>query len=167
MIIKLKFFTFLFSLFFSISNVYVIPIKANEYDIKVKEALGFMIGGDGGWKSFSSFHEVQGCKVSYHQTFMGMKLIVDYDFDKVIWKSASTKEIGGKTFFTLNGEVGAQTLKAHSLETNEDLTNGLIIFGLIGGASSQITFPILTQISRFENALIDLSEICQGIKTKY
>ncbi len=165
--IKLKFFTFLFSFFFSISNIYVKPIKANEYDIKVKEALGFMIGGDGGWKSFSSFHEVQGCKVSYHQTFMGMKLIVDYDFDKVIWKSASTKEIGGKTFFTLNGEVGAQTLKALSLETNEDLSNGLLIFGLIGGASSQITFPILTEISRFQNALIDLSEVCQGIKTKY
>ena len=165
--IKLKFFTFLFSLFFSISNIYVKPIKANEYDIKVKEALGFMIGGDGGWKSFSSFHEIQGCKVTYHQTFMGMKLIVDYDFDKVIWKSASTKEIEGKTFFTLNGEVVAQTLKALSLETNEDLSNGLFIFGLIGGASSQIIFPILTEISRFENALIDLSEICQGIKTKY
>jgi hypothetical protein len=40
-------------------------------------------------------------------------------------------------------------------------------FELIGGASSQIIFPILTKISRFENALIDLSEICQGIKTKY
>jgi hypothetical protein len=43
----------------------------------------------------------------------------------------------------------------------------LFIFGLIGGASSQIILPILTEISRFENALIDLSEICQGIKTKY
>jgi len=165
--INLKFYIFLFSLFFSISNIYVKPIKANEYDIKVKESLGFMIGGDGGWKSFSSFHEVQGCKVTYHQTFMGMKLIVDYDFDKVIWKSASTKESEGKTFFILNDQVGAQTLKALSLETNEDLSNGLFIFGLIGGASSQIIFPILTEISRFENALIDLSEICQGIKTKY
>ena len=63
-------FIFIFSLFFFISNIYVKPIKANEYDIKVKEALGFMIGGDGGWASFSSFHEVQGCKVTYHQTFM-------------------------------------------------------------------------------------------------
>ena len=41
------------------------PIKANENVSKVKEALGFMIGGDGGWASFSSFHEVQGCKVTY------------------------------------------------------------------------------------------------------
>ena len=165
--INLKFCIFLFSLFFSISNLHVKPIKANENVSKVREALGFMIGGDGGWESFSSFHEIQGCKVTYHQTFMGMKLIVDYDFDKVIWKSASTKESEGKTFFILNGQVGAQTLKALSLETNEDLSNGLFIFGLIGGASSQIIFPILTEISRFENALIDLSEICQGIKTKY
>ena len=58
-------------------------------------------------------------------------------------------------------------MKALSLETNEDLSNGLFVFGLTGGASSQIIFPILTEVSRFENALIDLSEICQGIKTKY
>ena len=165
--IKLKLYIFLFSLCFYFSNVYVKSIKANENNIKVKEALGFMIGGDGGWESFSSFHEVKGCKVTYHQRFMGMKLIVDYDFDKVVWKSASTKEREGKTFFTLNGQVGSQTLKALSLETNEDLSNGLFILGLKGGTSSQITFPILTEISRFENALIDLSEICQGIKTKY
>ena len=72
-----------------------------------------------------------------------------------------------KLFLILNGQVGVQTLEALSLETNEDLSNGLLIFGLIGGASSKIIFPILTEISRFENALIDLSEICQGIKTKY
>ena len=53
------------------------------------------------------------------------------------------------------------------MKTNEDLSNGLFIFGLIRGASSQITFPILIEVSRLENALIDLSEICQGIKTKY
>ena len=46
--INLKFCIFLFSLFFSISNIHVKPIKANENDIKIKEALGFMIGGDGG-----------------------------------------------------------------------------------------------------------------------
>ncbi|MDC0975903.1 hypothetical protein OAS23_02815 [Alphaproteobacteria bacterium] len=68
--INLKFYIFLFSLFFSISNIHVKPIKANENVSKVKEALGFMIWGDGGWASFSSFHEVQGCKVTYHQTFM-------------------------------------------------------------------------------------------------
>ena len=85
--------------------IFLKPIYANENENRVKEALGFMIGGDGGWESFSSFHEIQGCKVTYHQTFMGMKLIVDYDFDKVVWKSASTKESEGKTFFTLNGQV--------------------------------------------------------------
>jgi len=164
--ISFKIYVFLFSIFI-FTNLILKPIYANENEKRVKEALGFMIGGDGGWKSFSSFHEVQGCKVTYHQTYMGMKLIVDYDFDKVIWKSASTKESKGKTFFILNGQVGAQTLKALSLETNEDLSNGLFIFGLIGGASSKIIFPILTEISRFKNALIDLSEICQGIKTKY
>ena len=167
MSIKLKFYTFLFFLFFSISNIHVKPIKANEYDIKVKEALGFMIGGDGGWQSFSSFHEVQGCNVTYHQMFLGFKLIVNYNFDKVFWKSASLEEIEGKTFFILDGQIGTQSIKAINVETNEDVTNGLLIFGLVGGETSRIRFPILTDISRFENALIDLSKICQGIKTKY
>ena len=67
---------------------------------------------------------------------MGMKLIVDYDFDKVVWKSASTKESGSKTFFILNGQVGAQTLKALSLETNEDLSNSLFIFDI----NNSVTF---------------------------
>ena len=42
-----------------------------------------------------------------------------------------------------------------------------VIYGLVGGETSRIRFPIITDISRFENALIDLSEICQGINTKY
>ena len=63
--------------------------------------------------------------------------------------------------------MGTQEIKAVDVETNEDVTNGLIIFGLVGGKTSRIRFPILTDISRFENALIDLSEICQGISTKY
>ena len=50
------------------------PIKANEIVSKVKEALGFMIWGDGVWAFFSSFHEVQGCKVTYHQIFMKQNL---------------------------------------------------------------------------------------------
>ena len=97
----------------------------------------------------------------------GLKLIVNYNFDKVFWKSASSEEINGKTFFILDGQTGTQSIKAINLETNEDVTYGLLIFGLVGGKTSRIRFPILTDISRFENALIDLSEICQGIKTKY
>ncbi len=72
--INLIFYIFLFLLFFSISNIHVKPIKTNENVSKVKEALGFMIGGDDGWASFSSFHEVQGCKATYRQTFMKQNL---------------------------------------------------------------------------------------------
>ena len=164
--ISLKIYVFLFS-YFLITNLFFKPIYANENENGVKEALGFMIGGDGGWESFSTFHEVKACNVTYHQMFMGFKLIVNYNFDKVFWKSASSEEIDGKTFFILDGQIGTQSINAINVETNEDVTNGLLIFGLIGGASSQIILPILTEISRFEKALIDLSEICQGIDTKY
>ena len=97
---------------------------------------------------------------------MGFKLIVNYNFDKFFWKSASSEEIEGKIFFILDGKIGTQSIKAINIETNEDVTNGLLIFGLVGGKTSRIRFPILTDISRFENTLIDLSEICKGINTK-
>ena len=164
--ISFKIYVFLFSIFL-ITNFFFKPIYANENENGVKEALGFMIGGDGGWESFSTFHEVKGCNVTYHQMFMGFKLIVNYNFDKVFWKSASSEEIEGKTFFILDGQVGTQSIKAFNVETNEDVTNSLLIFGLVGGETSRIRFPILTDISRFENALIDVSEICKGIYTKY
>ena len=164
--ISLKIYVFIFSIFL-ITNLFLKPIYANENEKRVKEALGFMIGGDGGWESFSTFHEVEGCNVTYHQLFMGFKLIVNYNFDKVFWKSASSEEIEGKIFFILDGKIGTQSIKAINIETNEDVTNGLLIFGLVGGETSRIRFPILTDISRFENALIDLSEICKGINTKY
>ena len=164
--ITFKIYVFLFSLFI-ITNLLLKPIYAIENEKSVKEALGFMIGGDGGWESFSTFHEIRGCDVTYHQMFMGFKLIVNYNFDKVFWKSASSEEIKGETFFILDGQIGTQSIKAVDVETNEDVTNSLLIFGLVGGKTSRIRFPILTDISRFENALIDLSEICQGIRTKY
>ena len=164
--INLIIYVFLFLTFFFI-NLFLKPIYANENENRVNEALGFMIGGDGGWQSFSTFHEVKGCNVTYHQMFLGFKLIVNYNFNKVFWKSASSEEIEGKIFFILDGQIGTQSIKAINVETNEDVTNGLLIFGLVGGETSRIIFPILTDISRFENALIDLSEICQGINTKY
>ncbi len=163
---SLKIYVFLFSIFL-ITNLFLKPIYANENENRVKEALGFMIGGDGGWEAFSTFHEVKGCSVTYHQMFMGFKLIVNYNFDKVFWKSASSEEIDGKTFFILDGQIGTQSIKAINVETNEDVTYGLLIFGLVGGETSRIRFPIVTNISRFENAMIDLSEICQGVNTKY
>ncbi len=99
--------------------------------------------------------------------YLGFKLVVNYNFDKVFWNSASSEKIEGKIFFILNGQIGTQSIKAINSETNEDVTNGLLIFVLIGGETSRIRFPIVTDISRFENALIDLYKICQGINTKY
>ena len=63
--ISLKIYFFLFSIFF-ITIFFQKPIYANENENRVKEALGFMVGGDGGWESFSTFHEVKGCYVTYN-----------------------------------------------------------------------------------------------------
>ena len=40
------------------------------------------------------------------------------------------RRIDGKTFFILDGQIGTQSIKAINVETNEDVTNGLLIFGL-------------------------------------
>ena len=48
-----------------------------------------------------------------------------------------------------------------------DATEGLWIFGLEPGPSATILFPILVDISRFENAMYDLFDECPGIKSKY
>ena len=88
---------------------------------------------------FATFYEVKGCNVTYHQLFLGMKFS-KYDFDKVFWKSASSENVQNKTFFILDGQIGVQSLRAFDLKTNEDLTNGLFIFGLAGGEFSRIRF---------------------------
>ena len=49
--INFKFYIFLFSFFF-ITNPFLKPINANEHENRVKEAISFMIGGDGGREIF-------------------------------------------------------------------------------------------------------------------
>ena len=66
--ISLKIYFFLFSIFF-ITNFFPKLIYTNENENRVKEALGFMIGGDGGWESFSTFHEVEGYYVTIIKCF--------------------------------------------------------------------------------------------------
>ena len=53
---KFKLFIFLFLLFIFSINLFIKPIYANKNDVRIKEALGFMIGGDAGWNSFATFY---------------------------------------------------------------------------------------------------------------
>ena len=62
-------FIFLFSLFIFSLNLFIKPIYANKNDVRIKEALGFMIGGDAGWNSFATFYEVKGCNVPITNCF--------------------------------------------------------------------------------------------------
>ena len=59
----------------------------------------------------------------------------------VVVKSASSEQIEGNTFFLLDGQIGVQSIKAIKEETNEDVTNSLLIFGLVRGDISRIRFP--------------------------
>ena len=133
----------------------------------VDEALGFMIGGDGGWESFVIDYQIDGCVISYTQNFMGSTLLATYDFNKALWNSASS-EIGddGIEYFVLNGEKGIQEVYLYS-EDGEDLSDSLLIFGISPGPSNTIIFPILVEIGRFESAMFDLMDECEGKKSKY
>jgi hypothetical protein len=139
--------------------------RVNEQD--VHDALGFMLGGDSGWGAVTNEYEIDGCVTTYVQPFGNLNLIAIYDFNKALWNSAAS-QIGedGREYFILNGEVGVQELYAYDAD-GVDATEGLWIFGLEPGPSTTIFFPILVDISRFENAMYDLMDECPGIKSKY
>ena len=133
----------------------------------VHDALGFMIGGDSGWGSVTNEYEIDGCVATYVQALGDLNLIAIYDFNKALWNSASS-QIGedGREYFILNGEIGVQEVYAYDAN-GEDATEGLWIFGIDPGPSTTMFFPILVDISRFENAMWDLMDECPGIKSKY
>ena len=112
-------------------------------------------------------YEIDGCVSTYVQPFGDLNLIAIYDFNKALWNSAAS-QIGedGREYFILNGEVGVQEIYAYDAD-GVDATEGLWIFGLEPGPSTTIFFPILVDISRFENAMYDLMDECPGIKSKY
>ena len=133
----------------------------------VHDALGFMIGGDSGWGAVTNEYEIDGCVATYVQALGDLNLIAIYDFNKALWNSASS-QIGedGREYFILNGEIGVQEVYAYDAY-GEDATEGLWIFGIDPGPSTTMFFPILVDISRFENAMWDLMDECPGIKSKY
>ena len=154
--ILITFFSFTYSNSFSRVNEQV-----------VHDALGFMLGGDSGWGAVTNEYEIDDCVTTYVQPFGDLNLIAIYDFNKALWNSAAS-QIGedGREYFILNGEVGVQELYAYDAD-GADATEGLWIFGLEPGPSATILFPILVDISRFENAMYDLFDECPGIKSKY
>ena len=147
------------------SKISILHSKPNDQIIH--DALGFMLGGDYGWDSVATEYQIEGCLVSYVQDFMGMTLIAIYDFDKAFWNSAAS-QIGddGREYFMLDGELGLQEVYAYD-ENGEDITESLFFLGINGGVGSFMTFPILVDISRFENAMYDLMDECPGVKSKY
>ena len=157
-----KIFVFFTFLFFSFSSAFS---RINE-DV-VHDALGFMLGGDSGWGAVTNEYEIDGCIITYVQPLMDMTAIAIYDFNKALWNSASSQTgEDGREYFILNGEVGVQELYAYDAD-GLDVSDGLWVFGLEAGPSTTLFFPILVDISRFENAMYDLMDECPGIKSKY
>ena len=157
-----KIFVILTLLILSFSSAFS---RVNE-DV-VHDALGFMIGGDSGWGAVTNEYEIDGCVTTYVQALGDMNLIAIYDFNKALWNSAAS-QVGddGVEYFILNGEVGVQEVYAYD-DDGLDVSDGLWVFGLEAGPSTTLSFPILVDISRFENAMYDLADECPGIKSKY
>ena len=156
---------FLITLIIIFSKLNFLYSKPN--DQVIHDALGFMLGGDNGWDGVATEYQIDGCIITYVQNFMGNNLIAIYDFDKAMWNSAAS-QIGddGREYFILNGNEGLQEVYAYGPE-GEDVSDGLWAWGIQAGPGSMMTFPILVDISRFENAVYDLMDECPGIKSKY
>ncbi len=158
-----KIFVFFAFLFFSFSSAFS---RVNEE--VVHDALGFMLGGDSGWGAVSNEYEIDGCIITYVQPIdFNITGIAIYDFNKALWNSAAS-QVGddGREYFILNGEAGVQELYAYNADGVE-VSDSLWIYGLEAGPSTTMIFPILVDISRFENAMYDLADECPGIKSKY
>ncbi len=162
LMLKKIFILFCLIVFSKISISYSKPNNQTIHD-----ALGFMLGGDYGWDNVATEYQIEGCLISYVQDFMGMSLIAIYDFDKAFWNSA-VSQIGddGREYFMLDGDLGLQEVYAFD-QNGDDVTDGLWMFGIEGGQGSFMSFPILVEISRFENAMYDLMDECPGLKSKY
>ena len=156
----------IFTLIVFISFTYSYSFSRVNEDV-VHDALGFMLGGDSGWGLVTNEYEIDGCVTTYVQQLGDMNLIAIYDFNKALWNSAAS-QIGddGVEYFILNGEVGVQEVYAYDSD-GVDVSDGLWVFGLEAGPSTTLFFPILVDISRFENAMYDLMDECPGIKSKY
>ena len=118
------------------------------------------------YDSSSNIHDINKCVLTYHQPYMGMQLKVKYNFDKAIWNSAEAVDHNGQLFFVLDGQNGLQNVIAVD-ENGSDVTASLMMFGIAGGDSSQINFPILVDVDRFQVALNDVMKKCKGVKSNY
>lgn len=139
-------------------------VLAADNDV-IEGAMGFMLGGDGGWDAVSQDYVVDGCQITYVQSYMGMKLKVTYDFDKANYKSATTEYRDNRTWFSVSGDKGIQDLSA--TENGEDVSAMLPVLGLMPGKTNVITFAIFVTEDRFLNAFMDLQAQCPGKKSKY
>ena len=150
-------------LIFSKFNV----LYSKPNDQVIHDALGFMLGGDYGWDGVAVDYQIDGCLITYVQDLMGNDVIVIYDFEKALWNSASS-QIGedGREYFFLDGKSGLQEVYMYGPD-GEDLSDGLWIYGIQAGKGTLMTFPIVVDISRFENAMYDLMDECPGVKSKY
>ena len=151
-------------IFLILSILFLGTVAANSKNFE--NALGFMLGGDGGWPNVTSNYKIKKCTLYYEQSYLGMKLNVKYNFDNVIWKSAEAVEENGQLYFIVNGKNGLQNVIAFD-ESGNDISDTLFFFGIVGGDSTQIRFPILVNVERFEVALKDVMKKCKGIKSKY
>lgn len=153
--------------FLFIAGLLMTPFSVAAPDNDVVEgALGFMLGGDGGWARVSNDYKVDGCRVTYVQGLYGDVATVEYDFNKANYKSATTQFTDNRTIFSVSGDRGIQVMTAVTTD-GKDASATLIALGLTPGASTTISFLMPVTEDRFLNALADLKNQCPGKKSKY
>ena len=133
----------------------------------VSDAVGFMLGGERGWKSFATAYKVEGCKVEYEQEFGELEIYRRYDFSKANYKSTVTDVGDRKVEFS--GEKGLQEAYIYNIEDGTIINDPIGWLGFPTGDSNAIKFSLTDDItfSRFETAFIDLRKECPGKPSKY
>ena len=147
-----------------VAMLFPFSVSANN---EVEGALGFMLGGDGGWSAITQDYKVDGCKGYYVQKVATVKLTVNFDFDKANYNSVKYEYKNNRTFFNLSGDKGLQNISALDENGKDGSAIATLSFGIPTGPTKTMAFPLLVTKDRFRKALADLKRNCPGKKSKY
>ena len=143
----------------------------------VKDAVGFIIGGENGWKTNHIVdYSIDNCSVCVIGQAPSLKILGlhrikrQFNFSKAKWKSGKFKVVKGQDFLMVSGEKGVFKREAID-EKGEDVSSVMpLLLGISSGESSVIEIPNLLGVGgrdRMTKAVTDLRRQCPGIKSKY
>lgn len=137
------------------------PFENDTDDGALRDAYGFMLGGDKGWDVADRF-DIKSCIVRYSTDVGPVRVVITHDLNRVQWKSASVKLVDGQLNFYVSCQ--GDCLEQRGYTDDPKMAQSFLLDEV---TQDFIQFPLLVSRDRFERALTDVTERCPGAKSKY